>query len=324
MRGLNLDNVLLILDMIYWQNDGSVDHSTLATASRIARIWRAPAQARLFHKVAIHSRKTLVSFGKSAPTSSQRGRQLRSMVRQLDIVISGHSTVLGIAPSHSLLERDMISLLPSLPNLFQLAIRSYAPSLSRSGWRSLSSLKAPMIRTLVVNYVSDVPERSHRIFVDVLSAIPSVERVTFIGKGTYAWPSFQRTENNEMVAPNVRLKELRIDLRHSQPSLAGKDLQWLISASPGSLEILHLYDLVLDATMPNFITSIGAQLRSFHVSSSRQSDLVHLPVWVKEMARLEDLVIRNDMLSAECFKVITSTTINRCIAIHSAASWFCS
>lgn len=303
MRPLNLDVIHLVLDTIYWENDGSVDHVGLAAASRIASIWRIPAQARLFHKVAIYNRKTLVAFGRSAPTASKRGRQLRSTVRQLEIVISGHSTVLGIPPPLSLLERDMLSLLPSLPNLYQLFVHSIAPSLSRGGHKRLSSMKVPSIRSLIVHYASEVPERTHRIFIDTLSAIPSVERVLLIGKGTYAWPSFH--PELEMIAPNVQLKELRIDLRHSQPSLTGKDVQWLISQSPSSLEILHLYDLVLDETMPLFITNIAAQLRSFHVSSSRQSDLASLPLWVKNMERLEDLVIRNDMASAECFKVIT-------------------
>jgi hypothetical protein len=278
MSALNLDIINLILDLLIWNHDGSVDRPSLAIASRINRLWRAPAQSRLFETVQILSRQELNSFVRSAPTSSRRGRQLRSMVLQLSIGISGHTSVMGVAPSHSLLERDMIGLLPTLPNLYILLVTSMASAIT--------------------------PDRKHQIFFNLLCALP-LERAMFIGKGTYMWPSFIPPGSHTPVSPSLYLKELRIDLRHSQPSVKGSDLAWLLSHSHNSMEILHLYDVVLDPSMTPFILSVAGQLRSFHVSSSRQSDLKELPIWVEKMTSLQELVIRNDMRSAECFRVQT-------------------
>jgi hypothetical protein len=304
MSALNLDIINLILDLLIWNYDGSVDRPSLATASRINRLWRAPAQSRLFETVQILSRQELNSFLRSTPTSSRRGRQLRAMVLQLDIGISGHTSVMGVAPSHSLLERDMISLLPTLPNLYILVVTSIAPAISRAGRKALASLKTPQIRSLAVHYIGEPPDRTHQIFLNLLSVLP-VERAVFIGKGTYVWPSSLPPGTAVPESPPIDLKELRIDLRHSQPSVKGSDLAWLIGHSLNSLEILHLYDLVLDPSMTPFILSVAEQLRSFHVSSSRQSDLRELPFWVEKMVSLHELVIRNDMLAAECFRVQT-------------------
>jgi len=106
------------------------------------------------------------------------------MVLQLSIGISGHTSVMGVAPSHSLLERDMIALLPTLPNLYILVVTSIAPAISRAGRQALSSLKTPQIRSLVVHYIGEPPDRKHQIFFNLLSALP-LERAVFIGKGTY-------------------------------------------------------------------------------------------------------------------------------------------
>jgi hypothetical protein len=100
------------------------------------------------------------------------------------------------------------------------------------------------------------------------------------------WPSFLPPGIAAPKSPHIHLKELRIDLRHSQPSVKGSDLAWLIGHSLNSLEILHLYDLVLDSSMTSFILSVAGQLRFFHVSSSRQSDLKELPIWVEKMVSL--------------------------------------
>lgn len=300
MVAINDDIIQLVLDLLYWNDDGSVNRPDLASASRIARQWQRPAQARLFHTVNIVTRSKLVAFGRS--TGSRRGSQLRSLVLELNFTISGHTAVMGVAPSRSLMERDLISLLPNLPNLYQLRINALAPSISRNAQKSLSSSQMPKIKSLIVDYRGNPPDRSHQVFFDFLGAIPTIDRAMFVGKGTYMWPSFRRGEKPE--PPKVALKELRVDSLHSQPAMKGSDLAWLVSHSLRSLEILHLYDLILEPSMANFISSLEDRLLSFHVSSSRTSDLAELPAWVRRMTKLRELVIRNDILSAECFRVI--------------------
>ena len=298
---LDSDIIDLILDLLLWEYDGSIDRPSLAAASRISRLWRAAAQSRLFETIEIHSRRTLNSFIRSASTSSKRGRQLRAMVLQLSIVISGHGAVLGIAPSHSLLERDMIALLPTLPNLYILVVNSFAPSVSRTGQRALKKLQ---IKSLVIRYIGEPPDRKHQIFFNFLASLPLLERVLFIGKGTYLFPSSLPADGPIPPSPQVMIREIRLDLRHSQPSLKGTDLAWLIGHSPTYLSILHLYDLVLDSSMTPFIMSVAPQLRSFHISSSRHSDLKDLPQWAECMTSLQELVVRNDIRSAaDCFRV---------------------
>ncbi|KAG8833879.1 hypothetical protein FRC17_009920 [Serendipita sp. 399] len=300
MSKLNLDIISLILDFIYWKDDLSVDRPSLAVASQISRAWRQAAQARLFHSVIIEARWRMSAFTRSAPTRTRRGKQLRAIVRELTFVLSSHTTVMGIAPPHSLLEKDLISVLSGLPNLYQLRIYSFAAKVTRGFQTSLAAPKMPKIRSIVVDYVAEPPDREHQIFFDFLS-LPSVERVLFVGKGTYRWASHTRIAQR----PQAALKELRLDLRHSQPSVRGIDLSWVISGSPNSLEILHLYDMVLDPTMTEFLTEVAPRLVSFHVSSSRHSDLAGLADWLQSMARLKELVIRNDMPSADCFRVAT-------------------
>lgn len=301
MVGLNLDIIHLILDFIYWEDNGIIDRNTLATASRISRSWRLPAQTRLFHTVTIESRGRLLAFGKSAPRNSARGRQLRAMVIDLVFYLSGHSAILGLSPYRSLLERDMLSLLPTLGSLYQLRVCSYASQISVATQRNLSSPKMPPIRALEVIYLDDPPDRDHRIFFHLLFSIPTVERAWFVGKGTYQWP----TSTTSVETRSVALKELRVNLLHSQPSVKGCQLEWLLKHSKETLEVLCLYDLILDESMSDFILSFAPRLVSFHVSSSGHSDLVHLPTWVKAMTQLKELVIRNDLPSADCFRVTT-------------------
>ncbi|KAG8812090.1 hypothetical protein FRC18_003101 [Serendipita sp. 400] len=300
MSQLNLDIINLILDFIYWKDDLSVDRPTLATASRISRAWQGAAQARLFYSVVIEARWRMSAFMKSAPARTRRGKQLRTAVRELTFVLSGHTTVMGIAPSHSLLEKDLVFVLSDLPNVYQLRIYSLAAKVSLGFQASLAAATMPKIRSIVVDYAAEPPDREHQIFFDFLS-LPSVERALFVGKGTYRWASYAKSEQR----PQAALKELRIDLRHSQPSVRGTDLAWVISYSPSSLEILHLYDMVLDSTMSKFLTTVAPQLVSFHVSSSRHSDLGALADWLQPMTRLKELVIRNDIPSADCFRAAT-------------------
>ncbi|PVG01951.1 hypothetical protein CPB86DRAFT_726459 [Serendipita vermifera] len=222
------------------------------------------------------------------------------MVNRLTMVISDHTSVLGVSPSHSLLERDLVALLPTFPNLFQLQVNSLSPKISRGSVRALSARNIPKIHSLIVNYLGEPPNRKHQIFFELLEAFSSVERVLLEGKGTYMWPSSH--PEISIPAPRVSLRELRVNLHHSQPSITGSDLAWLTSHSPQTLNVLHLYDLVMDKTMPSFISTIAPQLISFHVSSSRHSDLVDLPIWVSQMTKLRELVIRNDIPSAECFR----------------------
>ncbi|KIM34194.1 hypothetical protein M408DRAFT_5514 [Serendipita vermifera MAFF 305830] len=303
---LNFDIISLILDLLLRNHDGSIDRNSLAVASGIGQQWRNPAQSRLFETVEIHSKQTLNAFIRSTPTSSKRGRQLRAMVIHLSIFISGHSAVLGIAPSQSLTERDFLTLLPTLPNLYVLVVISVAPSISRAGQKALAALKSPRIRSLVVRYVGEPPDRQHQILFNFLTSLPPLERVMFIGKGTYLFPSSLPGRATVLPSPQLSLKGLRLDLRHSQPSLKGSDLAWLIGHSPTTLTILHLYDLILDPSMGPRILSIAPQLQSFHVSSSRRFDLRDLQVWVEHMENLKELVVRNDIRSAnDCFRVIT-------------------
>lgn len=306
LQDLNFDIISLILDLLYWEYNGSVDRASLAVASRISRLWRVPAQLRLFETIDIRSRRSLNAFARSTPTSSKRGRQLRASVLQLSIVISGHSSVLGITPSHSLLESDLVTLLPTLPNVYIVIATSMAPSISRAGQKALAALKTSRVRSLVVRYTGEPPDRRHQILFNFLTSLPLIERVMFIGKGTYLFPSSLPVGSSIPPSPQVNLKELRLDLRHSQPSIKGSDLAWLIGHAPANLSTLHLYDIVLDPTMTPFILSVAPQLQSFHVSSSRQFDLRDLPQWAECMIVLKELVIRNDIHSAtDCYRVVT-------------------
>lgn len=304
MPTLNTDIIQLILDLLHWDNDGVVDRPSLAAACRISRAWHRPAQARLFHAIKIESRDRLLTFNRSVPPATKRGRVLRSMVHELTFLLSGHSAVLGVSPAHSLLERDLVALLLALPNLYQLRVNAFCSWISRSTRSSLSSTAMPRIKSLIVNYLDDPPDRNHHIFFDLLGALrSSVDRAMFVGKGTYQWRLLQK--GNPPFQIQADLKELRLDLHHSQPCVTGEDLAGLVGHSLRSLEILHLYDIVVDQTMPSFISSVAAQLRSFHVSSSRRVDLQDLPEWVRLMTHLRELVIRNDLASANCFRVAT-------------------
>lgn len=143
-------------------------------------------------------------------------------------------------------------------------------------------------------------DRYSDILFQLLESFPSVERVSFDGRGTYRWES-RRTHSRPVPS---RLRELRLDLHHTQPSPTGDDLSWLV-ANPELLEVLHLADLVLDKTFEAFIQQVAPNLRALRLSSSLRTDLAYLPCWVGLMLRLEELVIRNDLPGADCFRAST-------------------
>lgn len=296
---LNADIIHIILDMIYWKADGSIDRHTLAMCSRISRAWLIPAQNRLFSTIQIRSRASLRLFMKGAPSTS-RGRYLRSLVRQLDTLLLKDTRILGLSTTQLLSEGDFTSLFGSLPNLYALLLHTTLSVLSSSTVQALASSHGPQFCSLIVDYIADLNDRYHEVFFQLLDHLP-LKRAAFFAKGTYMWERYRRTRSS--TPPRVRLQELRIDLQHSQPTCSGEDLAWLCGNSPGSLEILHLNDLVLDSTMSGFIFSIAHQLRALRISSSRHSDLQELPNWLKQMKRLEELVIRNDLPTADRFNV---------------------
>jgi hypothetical protein len=188
-----------------------------------------------------------------------------------------------------------LGLFPSLYEL-KLILRRIS-SLSKAALRLLNTKSIPPIQALVVRVADDRIDRHNDVLFQLLESFPSVERVSFDGPGTYRW---QSRRSRSQRGPS-RLRELRLDLHHSQPSPTGDELSWL-TADPGLLEVLYLHDLVVDSTFEGFIQRVGPNLRALRLSSSLRTDLVHLPRWVGCMLRLEELVIRNDLPGADCFK----------------------
>ena len=292
---LNEDVIIYILELLYFSPAGTIEYNDLASSSRISKLWTLPAQNLLFHACYINSRETLKALRRGLTTP--RGESLRRITRVLMLDIAHLTPILGQEPK-TLSEIDIGPILGLFPNLYELRLTlSRVSSLSKAALRSLNAKSAPRIRALFVRIVGDGMDRYNDVLFQLLESFPSVERVSFDGRGSYRWQS--RRTNSRPVA--CHLRELRLDLHHSQPSPTGDDFSWLI-ADPDLLDVLYLHDLVVDQTFEGFIQRVAPSLRALRLSSSLRGDLVQLPRWLGSMLRLEELVIRNDLPGADCFR----------------------
>jgi hypothetical protein len=292
---LNEDLIVYILELLYSSPTGTIEYKNLASSSRISKLWRLPAQNLLFHACHISSRKTLKALQRGLTTP--RRESLRRITRILMLDIAHHTPILGQEPK-TLSELDIGPTLGLFPNLCQLMLTlRRISSLSKATLRSLRAKSIPPIRALTVRIIDDGIDRYNDVLFQLLESLPSVERVSFDGRGTYKWQS-HRTHSRRVP---FRLQELRLYLHHSQPSPTGDDFSWLI-ANPRLLDVLHLHDLVVDNTFEGFIQRAAPNLRALRLSSSLRGDLAHLPRWLRLMLRLEELVIRNDLPGADCFR----------------------
>jgi hypothetical protein len=292
---LNEDVIIYILELLYFSPTGTIEYKDLASSSRISKLWTLPAQNLLFHACHINSRETLKALQRGLNTP--RGEFLRRITRTLILDVAHHTPILGQEPK-TLSELDIGPTLRLFPNLCELRlILRRIPSLSKAALRSLNAKSIPRIRALIVRIVDDGMDRYNDVIFQLLESFPSVERVSLDGRGTYRW-QIRRTHSRPVPS---RLRELRLNLHHSQPSPTGDDLSWLI-ADPELLDVLHLHDLVVDKTFEGFIQRVAPNLRALRLSSSLRGDLAHLPRWLDLMQRLEELVIRNDLPGADCFK----------------------
>lgn len=229
-----------------------------------------------------------------------RGESLRRITRVLILDIAHLTPMFGQVPK-SLSELDIGPILGLFPNLYELRLILHRiSSLSKAALRLLTAKSVSPIQALVVKIIDDRMDRHGDVLFQLLESFPSVERVSFDGRGTYRWQS-RRTCSQPIPS---RLRELRLDLHHTHPSPTGDDFSWLI-ANPELLEVLYLADLVLDETFEAFIQQVAPNLRALRLSSSLRTDLAYLSRWVGLMLRLEELVIRNDIQGADCFKVST-------------------
>jgi len=229
--------------------------------------------------------------------TSHRGESLRRITRILILDIAHHTPILGQEP-RTLSELDIGPTLGLFPNLCELRlILRRISTFSKAALRSLNAKSIPPIRALLVRIVGGGVDRYNDVLFQLLESLPTVERVSFDGRGTYQWRS-RRTHSRPVP---FRLRELRLDLHHSQPSPIGDDFLWLI-ADPELLDVLQLHDLVVDKTFEGFIQRVAPTLRALRLSSSLRADLGQLPRWLGLMQRLEELVIRNDLPAADCFR----------------------
>ena len=292
---LNEDVIIYILELLYFGPAGTIEYKDLASSSRISKLWTLPAQNLLFRVCHIDSRETLKALRRGLMTP--RGESLRRITRVLILDIAHHTSILGQEPK-TLSELDIGPTLGLFPSLYELSLTlRRISSLSKAALRSLNVKSTPRIRALLVCIAGDGMDRYNDVLFQLLESFPSVERVSFDGRGTYRWQS-SRTHSRPVAS---RLRELRLDLHHSQPSPTGDDFLWLI-ADPDLLDVLHLHDLVVDQTFEGFIQRVAPSLRALRLSSSLRGDLLHLPRWLGSMLRLEELVIRNDLPGADCFR----------------------
>jgi len=292
---LNEDVIIYILELLYFNPAGTIEYKDLASSSRISKLWTVPAQNLLFHACHINNRETLKALQRGLTTS--RGESLRRITRVLNLDIAHHTPILGQEPK-TLSELDIGPTLGLFPNLCELRLTlRRISSLSKAALRSLNAKSIPRMQALIVHIVDNGMDRYNDVLFQLLESFPFVERASFDGRGTYRWQS-RRTHSRRIPS---RLRELRLDLHHSQPSPTGDDFSWLI-ADPDLLDVLYLHDLVIDQTFEGFIQRVAPGLRALRLSSSLRGDLVHLPRWLGSMLRLEELVIRNDLPGADCFR----------------------
>ncbi|KAI0046771.1 hypothetical protein FA95DRAFT_1606587 [Auriscalpium vulgare] len=272
MAHLPLELVLLVMDEAFYLPSGLPDWNTLAACAAVCRAWLPFAQQLLFH----HTRVGCKAYAVATHIQHILNRPaLANYIRRLELSVSNRSFRLH-SPKYHASETQFASLVANLPQLYELAVHFFTPSLDP--------------RT--VKQLSQGPSR--------LQALDMLE--SFIPSGVVyqllqVWPSIRflciRTElldPLDIPRPPFSLYELSSTQSRHLPSL-----QWFIppeqAQTTSPLQILEIGAKFLEVENEEIILAHAPHLRSLSLVQKPDAG------FLDRFSSLEELVVTRLPLS---------------------------
>ncbi|KAH9947596.1 hypothetical protein B0H21DRAFT_807153 [Amylocystis lapponica] len=260
-----VDLIIEILGHSYYR-DGIPDKATLRACTLVSSFWTEHAQRLLFCSVSLYDSRMMQSFSFATDPSAERGRQLGSYVRTMEMFIEssdhmGH-TVAGF-----------IAVLSRCPRIYELVL--CAPHLH-------------MFDDATMDQLRQLAHGPLQVTIRALSLLLCGIQSPLLYQLLEVWPTVQflrlGTELNatppRAPAP-IKLYELVL---HRTPSQ--EILEWLLSASESSLQIADFRD-VPGPLFDDLLRLHGPHLRSLRLMrySARAAAVI------KHCPNLEELIL---------------------------------
>lgn len=218
------------IDEVSCNFDGSRDAATLSSCSQVCLAWADFSQKALFRCIDLGQARSgsirYPSLMAQIKLPTTRGSVLGGCIRELEVAIGPSSS-----PQYGLRQDQFALFLSHCPQLRKLTLRSSIAKFDATTMvqlrRVASEIGSCDMRTLCIN--KSAPHSS--IIYQLLSVWPTIQRL-YIGCriSPHETPSFPTT---------VELRELVLDCGERLPQ---KLLEWLLSRSQTSLELLELHD----------------------------------------------------------------------------------
>ncbi|KZT23427.1 hypothetical protein NEOLEDRAFT_1117999 [Neolentinus lepideus HHB14362 ss-1] len=216
--------VFEILTHLYYNEDGAVDQSSLAACTLVQSEWTEVAQQLLYREVTLSGygpKHRSDIFHASIDPSTARGKLLGEFVRSIDIPVGYGDD--AYSPT------NFVALLRSCPRLYNLSIsimdmHEFEPKIVYE-LQELAQTTGPRIRSLRFRR-SGVQSP---VLYQLLSVWPSIQFL-LVGLELAAAPPCGK--------PRFRLQELIL-----HRNLLQDVLEWLLSSSADTLQLLDLRDL---------------------------------------------------------------------------------
>ena len=243
---LPLELCIDVMEDVYYNPNGSVDFPSVSACSRVCSSWAEHGQKLLFRFVEIghdESAKYHTLLAQIDPCTD-RGKILGSYIRMLNIHVGVVSS-----PKCGLSSHEFIRLLSFCSRIYCLTLHSGIYKFTTESVNSLRNIAAKTnLRALNLAECG----RQSPILYQLLSIWPSIQFLR-IGCGFQALPPSAQSK--------IQLYELVLSCGEHMPS---QTLDWLLSSSQTSLEILELWDEV-GPQMKNLVAKHSKYLRSLRI-----------------------------------------------------------
>lgn len=261
MVPLPVELIFKILGMAYFDDEILMipDYKTLSACSLVCSAWTLPAQSLLFHFI-----QEPMSLTPIIDRKTSRGRLLGGFIRRLDVVIG---TIDG-----ALHPERLLALLECCPKVYELIIHI----------RGLHRLEDPLQLQLQQAINDGIGSNIRALqLLDCGVQSPIIFQILSI------WPVQFFTLGTEIVAtPPPTPSKLKLCKLVLTRALSTDILDWLLSSSPPTLQILEIRDIP-SSDMISSLVKHGPQLRSLRLFSyDSKSDML-----AKLCLNLEELVL---------------------------------
>ena len=259
-----------IIEFIYYDPQGLVDYATLSACSQVCLSWTEPSQKLLFRWIDLTQDefRRYRSLMAQISLSNARGKTLGSYIRVLDVSIGVVSS-----PQFGLRQHEFTRLILFCPHLYHLTLRSTLHKFDNDTMTVLQTIASPgngvHIRAL---YLSKCGRQSPILY-QFISVWPGIQFLRLAGRISAPPP------------PKPSRLQLRALVLSRGEEVPSNTLDWLLSNSEKSLQVLELWDEP-GPRMKSLVARHGAHLRSLRMPSFNKAaaEVVRLCPKLEELA----------------------------------------